>query len=69
MWFVLAAFGAHEWQQRSRGRGWQIAITVCLLGTLFTPIGLLLEGVAFRATPADAVAAIEQLQADPDCGR
>jgi len=33
------------------------------LGTLFTPIGLLLEGVAFRATPGDAVATIEQLHA------
>ncbi len=61
VWFILAAFGAHEWQQRSRGRGWKIAAAVCLLGTLFTPIGLLLEGVAFRGTSVDAVATIEQL--------
>lgn len=63
VWFILAAFGAHEWQRRARGRGWQLATAVCLLGTLFTPIGLLLEGIAFRATPADAVATIEQLHA------
>ena len=63
VWFILAAFGAHEWRQRSRGRGWQIATAVCMLGTLYTPIGLLLEGLSFRGVPADAVAAIERLHA------
>ncbi len=63
VWFILAAFGAGEWRRRSHGRGWQMAATVCLLGTLFTPVGLLLEGLSFRGTPADAVATIEQLHA------
>ena len=62
-WFVLAAFCAHEWRQRNRGRGWRIAASVCLLGTLFTPAGLLLEGLAFRPAPVAAVATIDGLQA------
>jgi len=62
-WFILAAFGAHEWRRRPHNWAWRIATVVCLLGTVFTPIGLLLEGVSFRGTPADAIATIEQLHA------
>jgi hypothetical protein len=61
VWFILAAFAAQEWQRRPRGRTWVGAIVICALGTLFTPIGLLLEGASFRATPQDAVRTIEEL--------